>query len=89
MQIHTRTLSAGQSLSITQALNVLQMSIIVNDSSTGTATGDLTIGGVASTSIALSTGQGFSISTSLPNNPIFGITVTCSTGTIDVMLAVQ
>lgn len=89
MQIHTRTLSAGQSLSITADLNILQMSVIANDSSTGTVTGNLTIGGVASSSIPLSTGNGFSITTALPNNPIFGITVACLTGTIDVMLAVQ
>jgi len=89
MQVHTRTITAGNSLVITQALNVLQMSVLVNASSSGTVTGDLTIGGVASAAIPLDVQQGFSITSPLPNNPIFGITVACTTGTIDVMLAVQ
>lgn len=89
MQIHTRSLSSGQSLTITADLLVLQMSVMANPSSGGTVTGNLTIGGVASSAIPLNEGQGFSITTALPNNPIEGITVACTSGTIDIMLAVQ
>lgn len=89
MQIHTRSLSSGQSLTITASLTVLQMSVMVNAASAGTVTGNLTVGGVASTSIPLDVGQGFSITTPIPNNPIDGITVSCTSGTIDIMLAVQ
>jgi hypothetical protein len=89
MQIHTRSLSAGQSLTLTASMLVLQMSVMVNPASSGTVVGDLTVGGVASTSIPMDVGQGFSITTPIPNNPIIGITISCVTGTMDIMLAVQ
>lgn len=89
MQIHTRSLSSGQSLTLTADMLVLQMSVMVNAASAGTVIGNLTVGGVASSSIPMDVGQGFSISTPIPNNPIVGITVACTSGTIDIMLAVQ
>jgi hypothetical protein len=89
MQIHTRTLSAGQSVTILAAWNVLQLSFVVNPGSTGTMIGDLTIGGTASSSVPLTANQGATISAQLPNSAIFGMTIACTAGTIDIIMGVQ
>lgn len=89
MNVHTRTLTAGQSLALTPSDLVLQISVLVAASSSATVLGTLPVGGTAGSAIALSENQGFSISSALPNSPISGLTVTCVSGTVDIMLAVQ
>lgn len=88
MQIHTRTLNAGDTLTITKSLGVYSLSYLVNDSSSGTIIGNLSINGVASTSVVQSANQGATFTATSPVSPLEGITLNCVSGTMDVVLSV-
>jgi hypothetical protein len=87
MQIHTRTLTSGNSLVITSSMGVYGFSFNVETSSSGTLLGDVTINGVASNAVTLASG-GATISANTPTSPLSGITLSCTSGTIDVILTV-
>ena len=88
MQIHTRTLNAGETLTITKSLGVYSLSYLVNPSSSGTILGNLTIDGVASSAVPQSPSQGATFSSNNVQSPIEGITLSCVSGTMDVVLSV-
>ena len=84
--IWTQTLT-NQTLSIDETDNVLSLSVLCN---VGTATinGSLTFKGLASGTITLSAGQGFTISAKNIQSPITGITINVSVGnSVDVILS--
>jgi hypothetical protein len=87
MQIHTRTLSTGQSLVIDTSMGVYGFSFNLNTSSSGTLLGDVIINGVSSSAVTLASG-GATITANTPTSPLTGITLTCTGGTIDVILTV-
>ena len=86
MQIHTRTLSEGDILTIDKSLYVYSFSYTINSSSSGTLLGNVTIGGVPSNAVTQTTG-GATLTAGSPNSPLEGITLTCISGTIDVILS--
>jgi|APGre2960657404_1045060.scaffolds.fasta_scaffold00170_44 hypothetical protein len=88
MQIHTRTLNVGETLSITKDLGVYSLSYLVNDSSSGTILGNLSIGGVQSSSVIQSANQGATFTAGSVTSPLEGITINCVSGTIDIVLSV-
>jgi hypothetical protein len=88
MQIHTRTLNAGETLNITRSLSVYSLSYLVNSSSSGTILGNLSIDGVASNSVVQEANQGATFTSTSNNSPIEGITLSCVSGTMDVILSV-
>jgi hypothetical protein len=86
MTIHTRTLSTGDILTINKSLYVYSFSYTINDSSSCTLLGNATINGVPSSAVTQSTG-GATLTSGSPNSPLDGITLTCTGGTIDVILS--
>lgn len=88
MQIHTRTLNAGETLNVTKNLSVYSLSYLVNPSSSGTILGNLSINGVASSAVAQGASQGATFTATSPVSPLEGITISCVSGTIDVVLSV-
>ena len=89
MNIHTRTLIAGETLTINKSLGVYSLSYLVNSSSSGTILGDLDIGGVSSTPVIQSANQGATFTASSVISPIDGIVISCVSGTIDIILSVS
>jgi hypothetical protein len=87
MQIHTRTLNAGNSLVISASLGVYGFSYTINDSSSATLLGDITINGVASNAVTQTSG-GATITSNSPTSPLQGITLTCVSGSVDVILTI-
>jgi len=87
MQIHTRTLNPSDSLVINTNLGVYGLSFTINASSSATLLGNISIGGVASDPVTLTSG-GATITASSPTSPLTGITLTCVSGSVDVILTV-
>lgn len=89
MQIFTYTIVSGETFVITSALTVAQLSLVTNPSSEGTILGNFQIGTKASAPVTLSAGQGITLTSTSPQSPLQGITIYCSTGTMDLVLAVS
>lgn len=89
MQIFTYTLNSGDTFNITANLTVAQLSLVANPSSEGTILGDYTIGSTASTPVTLSAGQGITLTSTSPQSPLQGITIECTSGSMDLVLAVS
>jgi hypothetical protein len=88
MQIHTRTLNAGETLDITRNLGVYSLSYLVNSSSSGTINGSLSINGVPSSSVVQEANQGATFTAGSVTSPLEGIVISCVSGTIDIILSV-
>jgi len=89
MQIFTHTVNSGETFSITSSLGVAQLSLVSNPSSSGTILGDFTIGSTPSSPVTLSAGQGITLTSTSPISPLQGITINCTTGSMDLVLAVS
>jgi hypothetical protein len=89
MQIFTNTINSGDTFVITANLTVSQLSLVSNPSSEGTILGDFTIGGVPSSPVTLSAGQGITLTSTSPQSPLQGITIECTSGSMDLVLAVS
>ena len=89
MQIFTTTINSGDTFLITANLTVSQLSLVSNPSSEGTILGDFTIGGMTSTPVTLSAGQGITLASTSPQSPLQGITIQCTSGSMDLVLAVS
>jgi hypothetical protein len=89
MQIFTQTLNNGDTFIVTASLTVSQLSLVANPSSEGTILGDFTIGDVTSTPVTLSAGQGITLTSTSPQSPLQGITIECTSGSMDLVLAVS
>jgi hypothetical protein len=88
MQIHTRTLNAGETLEITRNLGVYSLSYLTNSSSSGTIIGSLSINGVPSSSVVQEANQGATFTSGSVTSPLEGITLSCVSGTMDIILSV-
>lgn len=89
MQIFTHTINSGETFLITSNLGVVQLSVVSNPSSSGTILGDFTVGSTPSAPVTLSAGQGITLTSTSPQSPLQGITLYCTTGTMDLVLAVS
>lgn len=89
MQIFTHTINSGETFSITSGLGVVQLSVVSNPSSSGTILGDFTVGSTPSSPVTLSAGQGITLTSTSPQSPLQGISLNCTTGTMDLVLAVS
>ena len=89
MQIFTQTLNNGDTFIVTASLTVSQLSLVANPSSEGTILGDFTISDVTSTPVTLSAGQGITLTSTSPQSPLQGITIECTSGSMDLVLAVS
>jgi hypothetical protein len=89
MQIFTTTINSGNTFQITAALGVAQLSLVSNPSSSGTILGDFTVGSTPSSPVILSAGQGITLTSTSTQSPLQGIVIECTTGSMDLVLAVS
>ena len=89
MQIFTHTINSGSTFLITPSLGVVQLSVVSNPSSSGTILGDFTVGSTPSSPVTLSAGQGLTLTSTSPISPLQGITLECTSGSMDLVLAVS
>ena len=89
MQIFTYTIVASEVFEITSNLTVSQLSLVTNPASEGTILGNFTIGNKTSAPVTLSAGQGITLTSTSPQSPLQGITIECTSGTMDLVLAVS
>lgn len=88
MQFHTTTLNNGESLTIARADGAQMITVEPNSSSSATFLGNLPFKGNSPSAITLDANQILTISSSTPTSPLDGITVTCTSGTVDVVVGV-
>lgn len=67
---------------------VLQLSFKVAESSTCTFIGSAKFKGIASQAQTFSAGDGLSLISQNPQSPIEGITITCTSGTVNILIGV-
>lgn len=92
MEICTFTLSSGDNIVINRSMNVVQFSV-VGDGDNGAFTmlgngtvQDITGAIITNESIALGANQGYNAIPASPGSPWNGVTITCTAGTIKVIL---
>jgi hypothetical protein len=86
MKFHTRVLTSGQSLTIAALDNVLQISIKTSSSGSGTFIGSGSFQGTPSQSQTLGASDGLSLFSQNPQSPLEGITITCVSGNVNVII---
>ena len=92
MEICTFTLASGENIVIQKSMNVMQFSVVGDgDNATFTILGNGTVLNVAGSvitneAIALGASQGYNAMPAMPGSPWNGITITCTAGTIKVIL---
>lgn len=92
MRFYTGNLTSGDApVTITSAMNVTQISVKMADSGTqtGTITGDLPIAGLTLGSITLTASDGATLSAPTPQSPVNGVTLACSSGTMQIIIGVM
>jgi hypothetical protein len=85
MRFFTFTLTSG-TLSISQNDGAMFLSVQCSDSSSCTIAGNQPFKNLTSTAVTLSSGQGINLSAVSPASPLDGITVTYSSGSIDILV---
>lgn len=88
MQFYTTTLNNGESLTIARADGAQMITVEPNSSSSATFLGNLPFKGNSPSAITLDANQILTISSSTPTSPLDGITVTCTGGTVDIVVGV-
>lgn len=88
MQFYTTTLNNGDVFTINRVDSAQMVSIEPNTSSSADMIGNLPFKGVNPTSITLNAGQILTISAPSPTSPLDGITITCTAGTVDIIVGV-
>ncbi len=88
MQFYTTTLNNGESLTIARADGAQMITVEPNSSSSATFLGNLPFKGNSPSAITLDANQILTISCSTPTSPLDGITVTCTSGTVDIVVGV-
>lgn len=88
MQFYTTTLNNGESLIIQRADSAQMVSVEPNGSSSATFLGNLPFKGIEPSAITLGANQILTISSSTPASPLDGITITCTSGTVDIIVGV-
>lgn len=88
MQFYTTTLNNGESLTIARADGAQMITVEPNSSSSATFLGNLPFKGNSPSAITLDANQILTISSSTPTSPLDGIIVTCTSGTVDVVVGV-
>lgn len=87
LNVHTETLTGG-SITITSIDNVVRMSAICA-SGTVTITGNRSFQGTPSSPVDFTVGEGVTITSPSVNNPIDGVTIDASGGSVDLILSTQ
>jgi hypothetical protein len=88
MQLHSKTLNNGNSLVITRADGAQMISIEPNAGSSATFLGSLPFQGQNPSPIVLDANQILTISSTSPTSPLDGVTITCTSGTVDIVVGV-
>ena len=88
MQFFTTTLNNGDIFTISRADGAQMVSIEPNAGSTADFLGNLPFQGNAPSAIELGANQILTISSSTPTSPLDGITITCTSGTVDIIVGV-
>ena len=88
MQFYSTTLNNGDSLVINRTDGAQQVSIEPNLGSSATFLGNLPFKGQSPTAIILDANQILTISSNTPTSPLDGITITCTSGTTDIIVGV-
>lgn len=88
MQFYTTTLNNGDTLTINKADGAQQISVEPNSSSSATLLGNLPFKGQNPSAIILDANQILTISSTSPTSPLDGIVVTCTSGTVDIIVGV-
>lgn len=84
--VWSKTLTSS-SITISATQNVVRLSVLSN-SGTVTFLGSRTFNGVAADAITFSAGQGLTLSGST-SNPLDGITIDATSGSVDVIISYQ
>jgi hypothetical protein len=84
--VWSKTLSSS-SISISASQNVIRLSVLSN-SGTVTFLGSTTFNGVAADAITFPAGQGITLSGST-SNPLDGITIDATSGSVDIIISYQ
>jgi len=88
MQFYSTTLNNGDVFTISRADGAQMVSIEPNTSSSATFLGNLPFKGQSPTAVALDANQILTITSSTPTSPLDGITITCTSGTVDIIVGV-
>lgn len=87
LNVHTQTVT-GSSVTITALDNVVRMSAICA-SGTVTINGNRTFQGTPSSPVDFTVGEGVTITSPSVTNPIDGVTIDATGGSVDLILSTQ
>ena len=87
LNVFTKTIT-GSSIYIASTDNVVRMSAICA-SGTVTITGSARFQGIASDAVDFTVGEGVTITSPSINNPIDGVTIDATGGSVDLILSTQ
>jgi hypothetical protein len=85
MRFFTYTLTAG-SLNISAEDGAMFLSLQTDAAGACTVQGNIPFKGIPSSAVTISAGSGLNIVASSPQSPLDGITITYSSGNIDVLI---
>jgi len=85
MRVFTYTLTSG-SITISQTDGVMFLSVQCATSSSCTVLGNLPFKNLTPATVTLSAGQGINLSALTPISPLDGITITNTSGSVDVLI---
>lgn len=88
MQFYTTTLNNGDVLTIDRADGAQQVSIEANTTSSATFLGNLPFKGQSPTAVVIDAKQILTVTSNTPTSPLDGITITCTSGTVDIIIGV-
>ena len=86
LKIHTRTLTTGQSLTLSAIDGAMMVSIQVAAVGSATYEGGISFAGQASTALSISNGQVVTVGALSPASPLDGITITSVSGDVDILV---
>lgn len=86
MRVFTFTLTTGTPLVISQTDGVMFLSVQCATSSSCTVLGNLPFKGLTPASVTLEATQGINLSAITPVSPLDGITITRTSGSVDVLI---
>jgi hypothetical protein len=87
MRFYTTTLSSG-TFTVSASDGAIMISIQANASSGCTILGGTTFKGQQSSAFTLSDGQGLTLTAENGSNPLDGLTITRTSGTIDIVVGI-
>lgn len=88
MKVYTASVTGI--LTITRAMGVMQMSVLMGTSSDADLSGNQAVSGLPTpNAINLTDGQGFNLTAVSSNSPIDGVVLTVNSGSADVILTLD